>query len=247
MYQVCNDYHEICHDIDTEGWCKHQRSDLIIRRYQQLQTPRDLDNTYRTLMSWRKFNDCIAVASKITRRTVEDRTSVRTKAYLTSIKEIEKLEQQTLASTYPQLMYYHWAEDGKQYRIDALIKLDQQGKMASTELQLMMASYYAKVDKTKEMTAQYNALSLLDLASEYQLNNQIYASLATNYYQKNKYHLAFIWARVAEKSGLKTAAVSTLKRKLKAEKYDLKHLEDIAHKTYLSIAANKFTPPEQLL
>jgi len=244
MYQMCEEQPNICSDIASEGWCKHKRAELIGRRYQSIITPKDQDNQYRTLVAWRDFNQCINVASKIMRTTVSDRTSTKTLAYLTSLKEIDKLEQATRNSKYPQLLYYHWVQDGSRQKINQLVKLDRANKLATTELQLMMASYYSKVDTTKEIKAQYKALKLLTPASAPMIDNQLYASLATNFLRQKKYRQAYIWTKISEFSGLKTASSSMLKRQLTDREIDLDKMATIAQTTYASIESHSFISPE---
>jgi len=244
LYDMCEQQPNICNDIASQGWCKQQRADLISHRFQSIVAPDDQDNHYRTLLAWGEFHQCIGVASKIMRTTITDRSSVKTLAYLTSIKEIEKLEQATRASQYPQLLYYHWAQDGSRTKIRKLIKLDRANKLETTELQLMMASYYAKVDTNKEIKAQYNALKLVTPASASLIDNQLYASLATNFMRQKKYPLAYIWTQIAELSGLKTANSNLLKSRLSNQSVDLDKMTAIAQTTYASINAHDFVSPE---
>ena len=178
------------------------------------------------------------------RTTITDRTSAKTLAYLTSIKEIAKLEQATRASQYPQLLYYHWVQDGSRTKIRKLLKLDRANKLETTELQLMMASYYAKVDTNKEIKAQYNALKLVTPASASLIDNQLYASLATNFMRQKKYPLAYIWTQIAELSGLKTANTNLLKSRLNSQSVDFDKMTTIAKTTYASINAHDFVSPE---
>lgn len=244
IYTICNEQSEICDDIDSEGWCKYDRAELITRRYKAIQAPTDQDNQYRTLLAWLNFNKCIKVASNITRKTVEARSQAKTNAYLVSIREIERLEQQTLKSELPQLLYYHWVRVGDPDRINALLRLDQQNKLATTELQLMMASYYAKVDRVKETKAHYRALNYLGNDHVQKIDNQIYASLATNFFSTKDYSLAYIWTKVAQRSGLKLNNLPSLQRELVVGSSDTKRLDAIADKTFQSITAREFISPD---
>lgn len=247
LSQICSEQAQICDDIESEGWCKQKRADLIVRRYNAIESPDDQDNQYRTLMAWHDFNQCIELAASITRKNVLDRTSQKASAYLVSLEGIARLEQQTRASTLPQLLYYHWVIDGDPSRVRLLIRLDRRNKLATTELQLMMASYYAKVDKKKEMTAQYNALRYLDSNDMSAVDNQLFASLATSFLQQNNYRLAYIWTKIAEQSGLKTNNSNSLQRQLSARSVDLNRLQTIAKRTFDSIKSHDFITPESQL
>jgi hypothetical protein len=244
LNQMCAEQAQICTDIDSEGWCKHQRVELISRRYQSIKSPDDQDNQYRTLIAWKEFNQCIKIAANITRKTITDRTSTKAKAYITSIYEIEKLEQATLNSKYPQLLYYHWSQDGNRNKMSQLLKLDRKHQLDTTELQLMMASYYAKVDTKKEIKAQYKALKFLSPQLQHDIDNQLFASLATNFYRQKKYQQAYIWTKISEYSGLNAASSSSLIRRLTEKKTNFDKLETIAQNTYTSITSYQFITPE---
>ena len=243
-YTICNEHQQLCQDIETEGWCKNERVDLISNRYKIKKTPDDQDNQYRALVSWRDFSQCIMIASNVTRKTISDRTSKKARAYLTSLSEIKTIERLTINSHYPQLLYYHWSQHHDPIKLEKLLALDNQQQLKTTELQLMMASYYAKVDPKKQMIAQYKALSYLDPDDSESVDMNLYATIATSFYQQKQYKLAYVWSMVAERSGMKASSSSLLLQHLNAKSVNLKKLQRIAEQTLDSIESHQFVKPE---
>lgn len=245
LSSICENHPHVCNDIKTKGWCKTERFDIIQSRYRQITTPNDQENLYNSLIKWKKFSSCIEAASNIKRKSIDDRDPTKAASFVNSVREIEKLEQQTVNSQFPQLLYYHWAQSGHDANIDKLIKLDQQNKLDTTELQLMMASYYSKVDQLMAAKAQYNALTLLTQEDLAALDHSIFASLSTHYYQTKELKLSYIWARVAVKFGLKANLYSSLTTQLKRNGIKLSNLDKKADKVFQSIQALSFIPPDK--
>lgn len=244
LYSICEDNPQICSDIEAKGWCKEERSTLIRNRHRQITHPKDELNQYNSLMNWKTFSQCIETASNIKRRNIEDRDPTKAASFVNSVKAIDELEQQTVNSDLPQLLYYHWSQNGDASKIDKLIELDAQSQLQTTQLQLMMASYYGKVNKRKAAQAQYEALSLLTQNDIEALDHSVFASLSTYYFQENKLKLSYIWARVAVKFGLKANLYSSLTAKLERNGVNLQQLNLTAEKTYQSIITLNFMPPK---
>ncbi len=244
IYGICEDHSAICTDIETKGWCKEERSSLIRNRYLQLTKPEDELNLYHSLVNWRKFSKCIETASNIKRRKLEDRDPTKAASFVNSVKEIEKLEQLTQASTLPQLLYYHWAQSGDEVKIDRLLTLDKQDKLQTTELQMMIASYYRKIDRKKAATAHYKALAYLTKDDLDTLDHSVFASLSTYYYQAKKLKLSYIWAQVAVKYGLKANLYSSLTGELQRKGVSLDELDKKADQLFDSIQILNFQPPK---
>lgn len=244
IYGICEDHADICTDIETKGWCKKERSSLIRNRYQQLVAPKDELNLYQSLVNWHKFSKCIETASNIKRRNLEDRDPTKAASFVNSIREIEKLEHLTQNSTLPQLLYYHWAQSGDDSKIDRLLELDKQNKLQTTELQMMIASYYRKVDRKKTALAHYKALSYLTKKDLETLDHSVFASLSTYHYQAKKLKLSYVWAQVAAKYGLKANLYSSLAVELERKGVSLSELDKEADQVFESIQTLNFTPPK---
>jgi len=232
---ICENHSQICTDIETKGWCKNERALLIRNRLQQIKAPNDQENHYRSLINWKKFSYCIEAASNIKRRNIDDRDPTKAASFINSVREIEKLEQQTINSQLPQLLYYHWVQSGNDIKIDTLLKLDQNNKLDTTELQLMMSSYYSKINGKKAAKAQYNALELLTQQDLDSIDHTIFASLSTHHYQTKNLELSYIWAQVAVRFGLKANLYSSLTSELSRKGVQLTVLDQKADDIYQSI------------
>lgn len=223
---ICKNHPELCEDIQTAGWCRNERADLIRLRYKGLTEPKNEDNHYRTLLAWETFRDCINVASQITHIKAADKVSIRTEAYLASLEGIKKLEQQVSKSSYPPLVYYRWSHFGNERDLKKLLRLDRQGKMRTTEQQLMIASYYAKYDKAKELAAHHKALEYLTADQEVPYSS--FASLATNYYQNKEYDQAYVWSVLASNHQIDSVNLAQLQHMMKASDEEIAQLEEQA-------------------
>lgn len=244
IYSICEDNPQICSDIETKGWCKKERSTLIRNRHRQLVAPDDEENLYTSLKNWKTFSKCIEAASNIKRKNIEDRDPTKAASFVNSIREIEKLEQLTINSQLPQLLYYHWAQNGDEKKINRLINLDKNKKLETTEMQVMMASYYGKFDQDKAASALYKALSLLTDTDLQQLDHSIFASLSTYFYQTKNLRLSYIWAQVAVRYGLKVNLYSSLTGEIKRQGESLPQLDKQAENVYQSIQSLQFKPPK---
>jgi len=244
IYGICENHSQICSDIETKGWCKNERAQLIRNRLRQLKAPDDQLNLYKSLINWKKFSYCIEAASNIKRKSIEDRDPTKAASFINSVREIEKLELLTVNSQLPQLLYYHWAHTGNKAKINKLIRLDQQNKLNTTELQLMMSSYYSKISKKKAAKAQYNALELLTQPDLETIDHTIFASISTYHYQTKDLELSYVWAQVAVKFGLKANLYSSLTSELKRKGAKLAELDQKADAIFHSIQILSFKAPK---
>lgn len=244
VYAICDDNPQLCSDIEADGWCTAERALVIRQREVELITPSDQLNLYNGLAQWKDFSQCIENAASIKRRNLDDRDSTKEKTYLVTLQEIKRIENATVNSELPQLIYYHWAQNGDENKIKKLVKLDKQGQLNTFAMQQLMAAYYGKTNKNKAIQSQYKALSLLTQSDLEYLPPTIYASLATHAYQIKDYPLAYVWSQIAIKAGLKESKYNFLTQNLKAQNADINNLQQIATQTYESILALKFQPPE---
>lgn len=247
IYAICEDNPQICTDIEAKGWCKTERANVIRQREKELNNPENQQLLYDSLNQWQAFSQCIEIAANIKRRDIEDRDAVKETTFLVTLREIERIEKFSRNSQLPEFLYYHWAQDGDQSKINKLIELDSRSKLNSTRMQLMMAAYYGKSDKTKAIASQYQALRLLSEDDLETLDPSLFASLATHFYQEKSYKLAFVWAQIATMAGLKTNKYNSLKRNLDSQQANIEQLEALAEKTYDSIRSMSFEAPDTKL
>jgi len=244
IYAICDDNPQICNDVETKGWCKTERALVIRHREREILAPNDHENLFSGLNEWQEFSQCIEIAANIKRRQVKDRDAIKESTFLVTLQEIARIEKETRHSELPEFLYYHWAQDGDQRKIDKLIALDARGKLNTTKRQLMMASFYGKTNKNKAVSTQYKALSLLSSPDLDKLPPSLFASLATHFYQNKNYKLSFVWAQVAVKSGMKANKFNSLQQKLETQQADINKLNALAVATYDSIQALNFIEPD---
>ncbi len=243
IYAICEENPQICSDIQAQGWCKVERANVIRQRQKELTTPNDPNVLYDSLIRWQEFSQCIEIAANIKRRSIKDRDAIKETTFLTTLQEIQRIEQATVNSKLPEFLYYHWAQDGDPSKIEKLVALDQRSKLNTTRLQLMMAAYYGKANRERAISSLYKALQFLKASELESLDPSVYASLATHFYQEKRYKLAFVWTEVATMAGLKTNKNNLIMQNLEAQHADVDKLEGVASDTYNSIRSLAFEAP----
>ena len=192
--EMCEENPGFCADLNEDNWCRSERRQLIISRYLNAEQPSS-QHQYYLLKDLQQYSHCIELASGIEHRKLKSKQSHRIEAYLNSLNAINELAQQTADSEQPLLLYWHWANRGDKEALQQLLQMENTEQLQTHELQLALASYYAKEDQDKVLFHLFNALRLYQ--PEQRFNVEIPESLVTYYLSKENIKDAYIWARVA--------------------------------------------------
>ncbi|ATC95153.1 DUF2989 domain-containing protein [Pseudoalteromonas tunicata] len=238
--EVCEQSPLMCEDLNTDGHCNFERSDVIVARYYEKQQPTDV-NKFTLLNGFEKYSKCIHLASGIEHIKLKDKKTSRMNGYLTSLKEIKRLSQETVNSQLPQLLYYHWSRNGSEQALEQLLQQENQPSMQTSELQFLLATYYIKFDLDKTITLLYRSLELYK--GDKPINQEIFTTLVNLFYKQKNYKNAYIWGLIAQESGGAKIDLAGLENLLAGEGKSIESLEDLADKTLSDIQDGKFVSP----
>ncbi|WP_440053277.1 DUF2989 domain-containing protein [Pseudoalteromonas sp. T1lg65] len=241
LSQICEETPGFCSDLNKDSHCKEQRAELIYARYGEYKQPTD-ENKYTLLKELESYNKCVARAAKIEHIKLKEKTTSRVEGHLTALKEMARIYRETKATDHPGLLYYHWSRNNSQYAMNKLLNMQEDPLIKNdAEIQLFLATFYAKVDDDKTIDLLYRVLEL-NKAGETP-DPEVYASLVSIFYKQEKYKHAYTFGRIAQLSGFEEIDLLPVVQHLEALDKDLSPLDTLAQKTFDSIQAGEFVNP----
>lgn len=241
LRSVCEKEPGLCTDLNDDSHCNLQRRDLIMQRYDEKHLPSD-KNKYQLLVDFEKYSKCIELAAGIEHIKLKEKTSTRMVGYMTSLKEIKRLSDETVSSDDPHLLYYHWSRNKSDSHLQRFLQAEQEKRLETPELQMALVSYYSKRDKEKSIDLLHHALELYP--PEPTVDPEIYASLTTMFYKKKDYASAYHWALLAQQSGAFNVELQELKIYLEQAQLDHEKIKETAEHTQAQLLLGNFTPPK---
>lgn len=211
--QLCENYPQICNKLNVQdGQCRHERTDLIWKRYDVVKKESDL-NKFDELLLTKKYAKCMELAANIETTTLKSKKTLRTEALFHAYDAIDKLEQQLKSSYQPSIIYYRWTQ-GDNEALEQFLKLEETEYLNTPELQLGLATYYVDKDKEHTIKLLLKALSYYDgRAGETREKAipDVVKSLATANHSIGKLDEAYLWALIGGELGLPIAKEAQLK------------------------------------
>lgn len=238
--QVCDEKPEMCSDLNKDGHCNVERREVIVNRYIERKMPSD-KNKYRLLADFEKYSKCINLASKIEHKKLKEKTTSRVEGYITSLKEIKRLSDDTRTSEMPELVYYHWSRNGDERSLKKFLALGESNKLETPELQFALATYWVKRDIDKTIGILYHTLELYKPDEE--VNPEIFRTLTTVYLNKDDIKKAYVWAMVAKELGDKRVEIEEMKFMLMDQGASISKLDKLVDKTVDQIESYSFVSP----
>ncbi|MDF2185734.1 DUF2989 domain-containing protein [Grimontia hollisae] len=211
--QLCENYPQICYKLNIrDGQCRHERTDLIWKRYDVVKKGSDL-NKFDELLLTKKYAKCMELAAQIETTTLKAKKTLRTEALFHAYDAIEMLENDLKNSYQPSIIYYRWTQ-GDNEALEQFLKLEETEYLDTPELQLGLATYYVDKDKTHTIELLLKALSFYDGRAgktREEVIPEVIKSLATANHSLGKLDNAYFWALVGGKLGLPIAKEAQLK------------------------------------
>ena len=238
---VCEKEPGLCTDLNDDSHCNLQRRDLIMQRYEEKHLPSD-KNKYQLLLDFEKYSKCIELAAGIEHIKLKEKTSTRMLGYMTSLKEIKRLSDETVSSDDPHLLYYHWSRNKSDSHLQRFLQAEQNKQLETPELQLALVGYYSKRDREKSIELLHHALELYP--AEPKVDPEIFASLTTMFYKKKDYASSYHWALLAQQSGAFNVELQELKIYLEQAQLDHEKIKEAAEYTQAQLLLGNFTPPK---
>lgn len=243
LKRVCNETPGFCADLNKDSRCKEQRADVIFARYHEYKAPTD-NNKYTLLKTFETYNQCVSLAAKIEHIKLKEKTTSRVEGHLTSLKEMTRIYQDTMNTDHPGLLYYHWSRNNNHTAMNKLLQMqDEKQVTQDPEIQLFLASYYAKFDDEKTINLLYRVLELNKPGEKPDV--EVYSTLVSLFYKQNKYKHAYIFAKVAQMSGFEDVDILPVKHQITSSGRSLSPLDELANETYNNIEEGTFVSPRE--
>ncbi|WP_158587085.1 DUF2989 domain-containing protein [Motilimonas pumila] len=194
---ICEKSPELCQGLNTDGWCKAERREVILKRQNYANESSEL-NQYYILRSFIDYKQCIEIASNVEPIHAKHKKTERVEGFITAVNEIERIDKATQHSELPQLAYYHWLVNGDLEAKERFLAIEGTSAENDPELTLALATYYFERDSEKTIRLLYKTLRL---QKDTLPNPSIYNSLTTLYLKTKNYQAAYIWMQVAHRLG----------------------------------------------
>jgi hypothetical protein len=239
---MCLEQPQFCADLNPDGWCQAEKSQVIKNRYADLKNPQEITD-YRLLIAFEKYKVCVSKAAQIVHIKQPEKQAERMKAVVVAEKELKRLTRKTRQSKEPHLQYYHWSRFNDQAALKNFLLYRDQNKLDTPDLQLGLAAYYVKFDLDKAIKALFHALELYQEHDD--IDNEIFKSLSTIYLKLEDYQKAYIWALVAIEFSVKDVDLRVIEPLL-TRSNSIKKLENLADDIVDSIEDREFVLPIEL-
>lgn len=241
LRDICQEKPELCSDLMKDGHCKDERMNVIFNRYYEAKLPSD-KNRYALLMDLEVYSHCMNLASQIEHIKLKEKTTQRVDGYIGSVDEIKRLSDLTITSDYPPLLYYHWSRNGSNRHLKKFLSLEGTKAINTPELTYGLASYYIKRDLDKTIDLLYKALEMHEEGDR--VNPEIYSSLSSIYFKKEKYANAYLWASISKLAGEENVNLEELKFHIANQGKTTNALDSLADDIYDDIMDGDFKRPE---
>ena len=207
---ICEEHPQMCLNLNPDGWCRAEKSNIIKNKYQNFLTPNE-DYKYRLLLNYEAYKTCISKAAQIEHIKLKEKKTERVKALLATERELVALARDTRDSDNPNIIFYHWSRFGSEPHLEKFLSYRDKGLLETPELQVALASYYVKFDQEKAVSSLYHALELYEEGDE--INPEIFKSLTNIFIKAENYSAAYKWGYIA--------------REFKADNLDLPQVETL--------------------
>lgn len=195
LHNICGNHPGLCADLVDDGWCRHERSDVIRARY-YLQEEGTDRRKYELMRGLEGYLQCAEHSTNIEYKRAREQKTPRVEGMLAAGDQLALLDEQTSASQDPHLLLWHWTNNRNPAARASFLALEGSPALEEPELQLALGGIYAKQDPGKAITLMHHALSLYREGDE--VNNRILTSLSTLYMSQREFGLAYQWGKVSE-------------------------------------------------
>lgn len=238
--EICENSPNMCNDLNTDSWCRVERSEIIENRYLSTRKQTD-EQKYKLLMAFEDYSTCIEKASKIEHIKLKEKKTTRVKGYLTSVREIRRLSYETRGSNMPELLYYHWSRHGNKNSLRKFLAFEDTEKLETPKMQYALATYYVKIDTDKTINILYHALELYRPGED--IDVEIMKTLSSLFMDEEKHKQAYVWAKVAEDFGAEDIDLTPLQTRMINDGLDVAKLDNLAANTLTKIQEGQFVAP----
>lgn len=240
---LCKENPQICQEFGEDSWCKTERINVALARI-DLKTVHNDSHKYNLLIAYEDYVDCMGLASQIQHVKLKEKTTIRSNNLLKAKAKLADLSDQTLDSTHPHLLYFHWSRELNKNALAQFLMLEGSAVLENSISQFQLATHYAKKDNNKTLRLLFHSLELHQPNEK--IIPEIFETLATIFTNKDKPKQAYIW--------LKTYNLVTEKHNEQIEKQlkkyqddyslDGSYLDKVAANTLVNIKSGTFKAPK---
>ena len=240
---LCKDNPQICQEFGQDSWCKSERIDVALARI-DLKTIKTDPHKYNLLIAYESYVHCMGLASQIQHIKLKEKTTLRKNNLLKAQAKLAELSDETLDSTHPHLLYYHWTRELNKKALAQFLTLEGSSALENSISQFQLATYYVKKDKNKTLQLLFRSLELHQPNTK--LIPEVFETLATIFTNRDKPKQAYIWLKIYHL--VTTKHDEQVKKQLKqvqsAYSLDADFLDDVASNTLANIESGKFKTPK---
>lgn len=238
--EICEEYPQMCNDLNPDSWCRAEKSEIINHRYQNQLAPDDYWK-YRLLLDFEDYKKCITKASGIEHIKLKEKKSGRVKGVMTAQRELQRLARDTEESNNPLLLHYHWSRFDSKPHLEKFLKANEEGRLETPEMQVALATYFIKYNQDLTLKALYHALELYKEDDE--VDQQIFESLTGIYLKKDDFKSAYTWGYVAREYQVETLDLSQIEAVVRQVGGNVEQLADKAEEYIDAIQDGTFRSP----
>jgi hypothetical protein len=239
---LCKDNTQICQEFGQDNWCKRERNNVSLARIDLKTTNKDAQK-YNLLIAYEDYVGCMGLASQIQHIKLKEKTTMRKNNLFKAEANLAALSTQTVNSSHPHLLYYHWSRHLNRDSLEQFLNLEGSEALENSLSQFQLATYYAKKDKNKTLRLLFRALELHQPNEE--LIPEVFETLATIFTNKDKPKQAYIWLKAYQSVATKNTEQinKQLKQYQKVYALDEEFLDKVASNTITNIENGTFKTP----
>ncbi|WP_114325524.1 DUF2989 domain-containing protein [Candidatus Colwellia aromaticivorans] len=243
LTELCKENPQICQEFGQDSWCKRERIDVALARI-NLKTKENDSHKYNLLIAYEDYVDCMGLASQIQHIKLKEKTTMRQNNLINAKNKLAKLSVQTLDSTHPHLLYYHWSREQNNNSLAQFLKLEGSAALENSLSQFQLATHYAKQDNDKTLRLLFRSLELHQPNEK--LIPEVFQTLATIFTNRDKPKQGYIWLKTYKLVTKKNEAQvnQQLKQYQRAYSLDGEFLDKVASNTLANIENSTFKAPK---
>ncbi|PHR85668.1 MAG: hypothetical protein COA59_01620 [Colwellia sp.] len=243
LTELCKENSQICQEFGQDNWCKSERINVALARIELKAINKD-SLKYNLLIAYENYVGCMGLASQIQHIKLKEKTTIRKNNLIKAKTKLVALSDQTLNSTHPHLLYYHWSRKLNKNALTQFLMLEGSAALENSISQFQLATYYVKKDKNKTLHLLFRSLELHQPNEK--IIPEVFETLVTIFSNKGKPKQAYIWLKIYHL--VTTKQNEQVKQQLvqyqSAYSLDGEFLDKVAHNTLAKIKAGKFKTPK---
>lgn len=239
---LCANNPNICNEFKEDSWCKQERISVGFANLEHKSTSGDIQK-FNQLIAYENYAQCMGHASKIEHIKFKEKQTMRITNVVKAKQKIAEISEATKTSKHPSLLYFHWSRYLDKNALQEFLNLEKTNQLETPELQLNLATYYAKKDPKKTLDLLYHALELTSMNEP--INNEVFKSIATIFADKKKHRQVYIWSKILVTHSPEDKEIKSVNLEQYAKSFNLdkEFLDTVALKTLNTILSGNFKKP----